>query len=204
MQYRTVLIMTALAALTAAPAWTADTYAADGAHSYVGFSVSHMVISKVKGHFGEFTGTLLFDAKDPTKSSIQGTITVQSIDTGNDQRDTHLRSADFFDTEKFPEITFASKKVEKRGEGYAVLGVLTIKGVSKAVEIPFKVLGPAKDPWGNERVGVDLAPFAINRQDFGVTWNKTLETGGLLVGNEVTIELAGEFVKEAPKEAPKK
>ena len=187
----------ALAVSAAIPVSASETFTADPAHSYIGFTVSHMVISKVKGHFGEFTGTLLYDAKDPAKSSVQGSIKAASIDTGVDKRDAHLRSADFFDVEKFPEITFASKKVEKRGSGMVAIGMLTIKGVSRRVEIPFKVLGPAKDPWGGERLGVEVTPFTIDRRDFGLTWNTTLETGGVLVGNDITIELAGEFVKEA-------
>lgn len=193
-----------LLTMLAASAPGAESFAVDGAHSYVGFSVSHMVISKTKGHFNEFSGTLVYDEGDPSKSSIKGIVQVQSIDTGNDQRDEHLRSADFFDAGKFPEILFESKKIEKRGAAWAVLGTLTIRGVTRPVEIPFKVTGKIKDPWGNERVGVELSPFTIDRRDFGLSWSKTMDAGGLVVGNEVTIELAGEFVRETPKEEPKK
>jgi polyisoprenoid-binding protein YceI len=198
------IIPLALIAAFAAPARGAETYSVDVAHSYVGFSVSHMVISKTKGHFNEFSGTLVYDEKDVTKSSIKGTVSVPSVDTGNQKRDDHLRGADFFDAAKFPEITFESKKVEKRASGPVVTGLLTIKGVTRPIEVPFKVLGKVKDPWGNERVGVELSPVVINRQEFGLTWSAKLDTGGLVVGDEVTLELAGEFVREAPKEAPAK
>jgi polyisoprenoid-binding protein YceI len=192
----------ALIAALAAPARAAETYSVDAAHSYVGFSVSHMVISKTKGHFNEFGGTLVYDERDLTKCSIKGTVSVASIDTGNPKRDDHLRGADFFDAAKFPQITFESKKVEKRASGPVVTGILTIKGIARPIEIPFKVLGKVKDPWGNERLGVELSPVVINRQEFGLTWSAKLDTGGLVVGDEVTLELAGEFVREAPAAAP--
>jgi polyisoprenoid-binding protein YceI len=190
-----ILTLWLAAGLTAA-----DTYTADASHSHVGFAVSHMVIAKVKGSFTEFSGTLIYDAKDLTRSSIRGRIAAASINTGNAQRDDHLRSADFFDAEKFPDILFESVKVVKRGTGHAVLGRLTIRGVTKEVEIPFTITGTVKDPWGGERLGVEASPLTIDRRDFGLTWNKALEAGGVVVGPTVTLELAGEFVKEKPKE----
>jgi len=176
-------------------ALAADTYAIDPVHSSVGFSVQHMVISHVNGTFPDFSGTIVYDEKDPSKCSVTVNIKTASIDTRNQDRDADLRTNKFFDAPKFPEITFTSTRIEKTGDGYIAHGPLTIRGVSKEVVLPFKIGGTAKDPWGKTRLGAQ-AGLTINRQDFGVSWNKTLDGGGVLIGDEVKIDLAVEGVKQ--------
>lgn len=175
---------------------TTTTWNIDAAHSVAEFKVKHMMISNVKGQFTGVTGTLSLDEADVTNSRVEVSIDAASISTGDAQRDAHLKSAEFFDAEKFPVLTFKSTRVvSKANEELAVSGDLTIHGVTRNVE--FKVEGPtaaAKDPWGKTRVGVS-ASTKINRKDFGLTWNATLETGGILVGDEVTITLDVQFVK---------
>lgn len=187
-------VMIVLASLlVASVASGADKYETDLAHSSVTFSVKHLVISNTRGEFRDFAGTIMMDESDITKSSVNVTIKTASINTHDDKRDSHLRSADFFDVEKHPEITFKSKKVEKIGNSYKLTGDVTIRGVTKEVSVPFTLVGPVQDPWGNKRIAAQ-ATFTVNRQDFGVSWNKTLDTGGLLVGDEVTIALEVEAV----------
>lgn len=174
------------------------TWNLDPAHSVVEFKVKHMMISNVKGQFVKVTGVLILDESDLTKSSVVASIDLDSIGTNNAQRDGHLKSADFFDVEKFPTMTFKSTgvKVANIGEG-TVEGDLTIKGIAQ--KVVFSVEGPtapAKDPWGNLRVAVS-ATTKISRKDFGLTWNAPLETGGVLVGDEVTITLDVQFVQAA-------
>ena len=168
----------------------------DPAHSAAEFKVKHMMISNVKGSFGGLSGVLTEHATDATLSHVEATAPVATISTGDAQRDGHLKSADFFDAEKYPTLGFRSFKVVKKGEAeYDVTGDLTIRGVTKAVT--FAVEGPsapAKDPWGNTRIGLS-ATTKINRKDFGLSWNAALETGGFLVGEEVAITLEMEFVK---------
>ena len=155
-----------------------------------------MMIANVRGHFSKVSGVLTHDESDVTKSKVEASIEASSIDTRDDQRDAHLRSADFLDVENHPWLTFVSTKVNKSGIGEcSVEGDLTIRGVTRRVT--FNVEGPtppAKDPWGNIRIAVS-ANTKINRKDFGLTWNTALETGGILVGDEVTITLDTEFVK---------
>lgn len=175
---------------------TVSTWKIDPVHSIAEFRVKHMMISNVRGHFTGVTGSLTFDESDLTKSHAEATIDVASIDTRDPQRDAHLKSADFFDAEKYPTMTFQSSHVTRRADGsLTVSGPLTIHGTSKEVE--FAVEGPTpptKDPWGNTRVGVS-ATTKINRKDFGLIWNAALEAGGLLVGEEVAVTLELEFVK---------
>lgn len=185
-----------LLAAAAAPALAAETYVIDASHSVVGFSVRHLMVANTKGTFSDVKGTVVADPDDLAKSGVEVTIGVASIDTDNADRDKHLLSADFFDVEKFPTITFRSSKVEKKGDGYVATGTLTIKGVSKEIALPFTVAGPITDPWGNVRYGLEFEKVKINRKDFGLTWSKLTETGGLVVGNEVTIELGVELVKQ--------
>ena len=184
--------------ILAAGAFAADEYAVDPVHSHVGFSVTHMVIAKIRGEFTTFSGTFLYDDKDVTKSSVKGKIGVSSITTANDQRDTHLKSPDFFDAKTYPDITFESKKITPSGDGYQVTGALAMHGVTKEIAFPFKITGKVKDPWGNERIGIE-AVLTLNRQDYGVSWSKTLDSGGLVAGNEVQIDLSGEFIKQVNK-----
>ena len=181
--------------LTATPP-AVSTWNIDAAHSVAEFKVKHMMISNVKGQFTGVSGKLTLDEADVTKSSIEATIDAASITTGEAQRDTHLKSADFFDVEKFPALGFQSTRVTRKNEDELMVdGELTIHGVTRTVR--FSVEGPTapgKDPWGNTRVGV-LATTKINRKDFGLTWNAALETGGILVGEDVTITLDVQFIK---------
>ena len=176
------------------------TYNIDPAHSLIGFAVRHLEINWVEGRFKDFKGTISFDEKDVTKSSVEFTAKVASVDTEVEARDKHLRTADFFDVEKYPEMTFRSTRVERKGNnGYVLHGDLTLKGVTKPVAFPFTITGAVKDPWGNTRFGVD-AHTRINRRDFGVNYGNAF-AGGLDVGNEVTIDLRLEAVQPAPKPA---
>jgi polyisoprenoid-binding protein YceI len=154
-----------------------------------------MVISSVKGSFTDFSGTIMYDEEEITNSSVSVTIKTGSINTGDDRRDGHLRSADFFDAENHPEITFVSKKVSKRADGHVVTGDLTMRGVTKEVEIPFIITGKITDPRGKTRIGVE-GKLTIDRQDYGVSWSRTMDAGGLVVSDDVRIELLLEAVKQ--------
>lgn len=168
----------------------------DSAHSSANFSIKHMMIAKVHGGFEKVSGTLLLDAQDITKSSIEASIEAASINTREPQRDAHLKSADFFDVEKYPTLNFKSKKVEQDGDDLKVTGDLTIHGVTK--EVVFEVEGPTaemKDPYGNIKIGLS-AKTKIKRKDFGLSWNAALEAGGVLVGDDVAISLDVQFAKK--------
>jgi len=189
-----------LCAVSAPAALAADTYTFDVAHSNVGFSIRHF-FSKVPGHFTQYEGTILYDTQDLSKSAVNVTIDTASINTGVDKRDTHLKSPDFFDVEKFPKITFASNKVTPAGAGKAkVEGMLTIRGVGKPVTLDVDLLGSGPDGWGGIRAGFE-ARTRINRQDYGVAWNKLVEGGGSVLGDDVEITLNVEAIKQAPKAA---
>jgi len=175
-------------------ALAADTYKLDKSHTRVGFKVSHLVISNVRGDFTDYDATIEFDENDVTQSSVQGTIETASINTNNERRDKHLRSDDFFNAEQHPQITFKSKRIEKKGKGYVMIGDLTIRGVTREIQLPFKLTGPI-DHGKKRRVGFE-AEMVINRQDYGVKYNNLADTGGLAVGNEVTIELNGEAIRQ--------
>lgn len=171
----------------------------DTAHSVLAFAIKHNEIALVRGRFRDFSGKINYDDKDITKSSVEVTAKIESINTGVDRRDAHLRTADFFDAAKYPEMTFKSTHVErKRNNQYVLHGDLTLRGITKPVAIPFTVTGAIKDGQGNMRFGV-AGQTTINRRDFGFTWGKTMENGGLDVGNEVMIDLQLEAVKPAPK-----
>jgi polyisoprenoid-binding protein YceI len=164
------------------------TYKIDKSHSEAIFQVRHLV-TKVRGRFTDFEGAIEYDEANPEQSSVHFTINATSIDTAEPDRDKHLRSADFFDVENFPQITFRSRKIAKRGtETFDVTGDLVMHGVTKEVVLPVAHLGKAKDPWGNERVGFE-AETTVNRKDYGLSWNAALETGGFLVGDDVKISL---------------
>jgi len=172
------------------------TWNIDPAHSAAEFKVKHMMISNVKGHFSKIKGTLTLDESDLAKSHVEAEIDAPSIETRDPQRDGHLKSADFFDVEKYPTLSFKSTRINRVRDGELTAeGDLTIHGVTR--KVVFTVEGPtppAKDPWGNTRIAVS-ATTKINRKDFGLTWNSALETGGVLVGEEVTITLDVQFVK---------
>lgn len=181
---------------TTATSPTISTWNIDPVHSIAEFRVKHMMISNVRGQFTGVTGTLTYDEANPANSHVEAAIEVASIDTRDPQRDTHLKSPDFFDAEKFPTLTFTSSRVTRSGSGEIIVaGPLTIHGVTKEVE--FEVEGPTppvKDPWGNTRIGVS-AKTRIDRKDYGLTFNAALETGGVMVGEQVSINLELEFVK---------
>ena len=180
----------------AAPQAATSTWNVDPVHSVAEFKVKHMMISNVKGQFTGVKGSLALDESDVTKSRVEVSIDAASITTREPQRDAHLKSPDFFDVEKFPALSFKSMQIKRAGEGeLAVAGDLTIHGITR--NVVFTVEGPtpqAKDPWGNTRLGLS-ATTKINRKDFGLSWNAALETGGILVGDEVTITLDVQFIK---------
>jgi polyisoprenoid-binding protein YceI len=173
------------------------TYSIDKSHSDVTFSIRHMVFAKVRGHFTEWTADLAFDPAAPGKSSVTASIEVGSIDTREEKRDGHLKSPDFFDAAKFPKMTFKSTKVEVPApKHYKVTGDLTIRDVTRAVVLDVEELGSGKDPWGGTRTAFS-AKTSIERSDFGLKWNQALETGGVLVGEKVEIEIDLEVVGKA-------
>jgi polyisoprenoid-binding protein YceI len=174
----------------------AGTYALDASHSQVGFAVRHVMVSKTRGRFSDFAGTVEI-GENPLESSVAVTIQTASIDTRDEQRDGHLRSGDFFDAEAFPTMTYESRSVRQVGEGrYIVDGDLTIKDVTKPVPLELTFEGGAADPWGGTRIGFS-AKAELDREAFGLTWNQALETGGVLVGKKVSIEIEAEAVRQA-------
>jgi len=179
---------------------TQTTWNIDPTHSTVGFSIRHMVFSKVRGRFLKLTGAVQLD-DDIEKSWVEVTIDAASIDTGTPQRDNHLRSADFFDVERFPELRFRSTRVEDVGAGrLRVIGDLTIRDTTREIALDAEPAGRGMDPWGNERVGF-VAKTSIDRKDFGLKWNQVLEAGGVLVGDRVDIELDVQAVNTAARDA---
>jgi polyisoprenoid-binding protein YceI len=176
---------------------TPATWAVDPAHSNVEFSIRHLMISTVKGRFGGVAGSVVIDEADPGKSNLDITIDVSSIDTREAQRDAHLRSADFFDVETFPSMTFRSTRVGRIAEHeFKVVGDLTIRNQTRSVVLDVTAEGRGKDPWGGERAGFS-AVGKIKRSDFGLTWNQALETGGVVVGDEVKISIDAELIRKA-------
>lgn len=174
----------------AATSWTIDP-----SHSHVEFAVRHLMISTVKGRFAEVSGTLTGDDSDPANASIELTIPVASIDTRETQRDAHLRSGDFFDGETHPTITFRSERIARAGDGrFEVTGDLTIRGVAKRITLDVEAGGRGRDPWGGERIGFSTQT-KINRKDFGLHYNQVLETGGVLIGDEIKISVELELIK---------
>jgi len=191
-----VSVLLSALALVGSAAHGTDTYKIDAAHSTVGFAVTHLVINTVKGKFNEFNGTV--ELENAQIKGAQGTVQTTTIDTGVANRDKHLRSPDFFDVEKYPTINFQSKRVETKGGDSVLIGDFTMHGVTKEITLPVTLKGPIKDPWGNSRIGLQ-AKTKLNRKDYGLTWNKTTEAGGLVVGDEIEIEINAEAAKAAPK-----
>jgi polyisoprenoid-binding protein YceI len=176
-------------------------YKIDPAHSVIGFAIRHYEISLVRGRFKDFTGTIHYDEADISKSSVEFAAKIESIDTGVDARNAHLRTADFFDAAKYPEMTFKSTRLERgANDQYVLHGDFTLKGISKQISLPFTMTGAIKDARGNTRFGI-AAQTKIDRRDYGITWGKPMANGGLDVGNEVMIDLQLEAVKPAPKPA---
>jgi polyisoprenoid-binding protein YceI len=193
MQLKPTLTSIAAALLLGSLAHAADTYKVDPLHTSVSFSVRHLGINNVKGKFKEFEGALVLESE--TLKEASGTIQVQSVDTGVEKRDNHLRTADFFDAAKYPTITFKTKRVEKGGSGQLVLiADFTMRGVTKELRLPAKMSKPTKDPWGGVRVGLE-AKTKLNRKDYGINYNELLETGAMAVGEEVELEINTEAVK---------
>jgi polyisoprenoid-binding protein YceI len=174
---------------------TNNTWNIDETHSGIHFAIRHMVVSKVRGRFAKYSGTIELDDEDLTRSTIEVTIDAASIDTGTAQRDEHLRSADFFDVARFPQMRFRSKRIDKvEDDRYRMLGELTIRDVTREVSLDVEHGGRVTDPMGDQRVGF-VAKLAVDRKDFGLKWNQALETGGVLVGDRVEIELEVEAVR---------
>jgi polyisoprenoid-binding protein YceI len=165
----------------------AGSWTIDPVHSTVGFTARHMMVAKVRGRFKEFTAEIV-TAEDPLQSRVDATVQMASVDTNDESRDTHLRTNDFFDIENHPTMTFRTTSIEPDGDDYKLNGDLTVRGVTKPVTFALEVGGVGKDPWGNTRAGFS-ATTQISRKEFGVEWNAPLETGGVVVGDKVTIEL---------------
>lgn len=183
------------------PVLATDTYRIDPAHSEIGFKVRHF-LSKTPGRFAKFQGTIQIDEKDLSRSSVEVSIDTASVNTDNESRDKHLRSADFFDAERFPAMTFKSTSVREVAKGrLEVTGDLTLRGVTRRITFPITNVGVINSPFGDVRAGFIDGTLRINRKDFGVSWNKVLDTGGTMLSDEVDISLNVEAVKQAPKVA---
>lgn len=185
--------MTAIAEKAPA-AGTRTSWKLDPAHTAVEFSAKHLMISTVKGRITDIEGTIYTDEKNPRNSSVEVTLKAASLDTRTEQRDQHLRSADFLDVEKYPEIKFRSTRIEGEKDSFKLTGDLTIRDVTKPITLDVEFEGSTRDPWGGERAGFS-AKGKIDRRDFGLTWNQALETGGVVVGNEIKISLEVEAIK---------
>ncbi|HEX5267238.1 MAG TPA: YceI family protein [Acidimicrobiales bacterium] len=164
-------------------------YQIDPAHSRLGFVARHAMVTKVRGKFNDFSGSLYLDEADPSRSTAEVTVQMGTVETGQPQRDEHLRTSDFFEVEKYPTMTFKSTKAERNGQdNYRLTGDLTIKGVSRPVTLDIEYNGLVRDPFGNDRAGFE-ARTVINRKDWGLTWNAALEAGGVMVSDKITLEL---------------
>ena len=188
--------LTALALITSLSSLAfADTYAIDKAHSSIGFSVMHLMVSTVRGEFTDYEGTLQFDPNNPEATAAEVVIQATSVDTRQPDRDIHLRKPEFFDVEKYQTIIFKSKSAKKDGANFLLTGDLTLRGVTKEIVIPVVINGPVKGMKGQDVIGLS-GQTKINRQDFGVSWNKQMDQGGYVVGDEVTIEINIEAHKQ--------
>ncbi len=192
-----LLAATARPGAAAVPADATGTWNVDKVHSEIGFQVRHFV-SKVRGSFTDFAGSITVDGEKPENSSVAFTIKVASIATNEPKRDAHLKSPDFFDAAKYPEIRFTSKKVVKRSDtAFDVVGDLTMRGVTKEITLPVTFVGLTKDPWGGERAGFETA-ITLNRKDYGINWNKALDQGGYMLSDEVAVSISLEMMKAKP------
>jgi polyisoprenoid-binding protein YceI len=190
MRYKQILLAMVASVFLAGAATAADEYKIDVPHTTIGFAVKHLTISTVRGKFNDFSGMIRFDENDMTKTWVDLTIKATSVDTGNEGRDKHLRNPDFFEVDKYPDITFKSKSVEKSGDGFVMIGDFTMHGVTKEIRVPFTFAGKATDRQGKQRIAFDGA-LTINRQDYGIAYDKT----GLGVGNDVKIEFSVQAIK---------
>ena len=192
---RKILTLAFLAFFTSAPSWAADTWAIDKAHSEVNFKIRHLV-SKVSGNFTDFDGQITTDFEALGNSSVDFVIKAESVNTNNEKRDEHLRSADFFNVKEHPEITFRSSRIESAGDGaYRVTGTFTMMGVAKEITLPVSFLGEVEDPWGNVKGGFEIVT-AIDRKEYGMEWNKALDSGGFILGDEVSVVINLEVTKK--------
>jgi len=190
MQTKCIKVGVVGALALAAVAVSAANYQVDTVHSTVGFAIKHLGISEVHGTFTNFSGIIEFDAAKPEAFKANGTVQVASINTGNPKRDGHLRSPDFFDADKLPEIKFETTSVQKEASGWVVKGQFTMHGVTKEIELRGELSGPVQDPFDKTKTRIGIAATTtLDRQDYGLTWNKTLDKGGLMIGNEVKISL---------------
>ena len=191
---RLIVLTLILVLIPASTTLAADKYTIDPAHCHIGFSVRHLVINNIRGRFTDYEGSIIYDEQDITRSSVEITIKAQSVNTDVQPRDEHLRTSEFFDVAKFPDISFKSTRVEKRGSGFAAIGIFTMHGVAKEITIPFKINGKSNFQ-GGTHLGVE-GTVVIDRRDFGMSWSATLDNGGLVVGDDVTIELNIEAVRQ--------
>jgi len=195
MRFRSLASLLALT-LTGTPAMAADIYTVDKDHSQATFQVRHL-LSKTGGRFSDFAGKVLLDEKRLEASSVEFRIRAASLDTDNEKRDQHLRAADFFDVEQHPEIVFKSEKIKKVGKDrYEVTGTFSMRGVDKRLVLPVAYLGAVKDPWGGQRAAF-TTEVTLNRKEFGMVWNKALDNGGFVLGNDVWVTVELETVKQA-------
>jgi polyisoprenoid-binding protein YceI len=198
--FRKLLSAAVLVAAVALPVRAADTYNVDPHHSEVSFQVRHL-LTQVRGKFDDFVGTIDLDPAKMESSSVTFKVKTPSIDTGVADRDKHLRSPDFFDVEKFPEISFTSTSIKATGKDqFAVTGTFTMHGVSKEITLPVSFAGTIKDPWGNQRAGFSTET-TLNRKDYGIVWNKALDNGGLMLGDDVKVTINVEAAKAKPPAA---
>ncbi len=179
------------------PVKLTGTWQVDPMHTNINFAVRHSGVNLVRGRFNDFSGTIVADGEHISKSSVQIAIQAASIDTGVVPRDNHLKTADFFDVATYPQITFQSSRVTKKGSSYVAHGTFTMHGVSKEIDLPFQLSGPVKDGFGTPRIGVQ-SKLRINRQDYGVKWSQALDNGALAVGNDVDIEINLEAIPPKP------
>ena len=175
-------------------------YTIDPAHTRLGFSARHAMVATVRGSFTEFTGSAHVDTANPASSKVELSIVANSISTGNAQRDGHLLSGDFFETEQYPDITFTSTDVTREGDDWTITGDLTIKGVTHSIAVPFEFTGSATDPFGNTRIGFE-GEATLLRKDWGLSWNAALETGGVLVSDKVKLQFDVSAIKAAPEQS---
>lgn len=194
MKRRTIWILAGLLLLPGLASAETENFEIDKGHSRIGFGVKHMLVSTVRGEFLEYSGMARIDVADPLSAEVEVVIHTDSVNTNQERRDEHLRSDDFFNAEEYPEITFRSKRVEQQGDGLLIVGDLTIRDTTKEVIMPVEVAGPIQDPWGNTRMGVS-GELTIDRTEFGLSYNNTLETGGLVVGHDVKIQIDVELVQ---------
>jgi len=193
--FKNILIVTAVLLVGTQNVW-AKNYTIDTTHSHIGFAIKHLQISTVRGSFNSFEGHINFDAEHPEAFSSKVSIEAGSIDTKHEARDNHLRNADFFDVSNHPTITFVSKSLQESAEGTVIVGDLTMKGITKTITIPVIISGPVTNPYGVEVIGI-AGEAQFNRQDFGISWSKTLDSGGLVVDDNVKIIIELELKEQS-------